>query len=66
MVSSPEKPRHVHVHEREVDFVLADQLDGLFTALGHQGSKTLRRDDLAKGLPRGPIVIGDEDRIGLT
>ena len=57
----PRQTGHVHVHQREVDFVLPDQLDGLFTALGHQRSKALRRDDLAKRLPRGPIVIGDQN-----
>ena len=62
----PGEPGHVHIHQREVHFVLTDQLDGLFTALGHQRSKALRRDDLAKGLAGGPIVVGDEDRIGLT
>ena len=57
---------HVHVHQREMHFVLSDQLDGLFTALSHQCAKALRAT-ISRSVSRGrPIIIGDENRIRLT
>ncbi len=54
----------MHVEQRQVDLVVADQVQRLLPALGHQRMVPLRRDDLAQGLPGDGVVVGDENRIG--
>src|SRR5579859_2025871 len=56
----------MHVHQCEVNFVGANEIQGLFAALGHQCVVTLRRHDLAQSFSRNRVIVGDQDRVGLT
>ena len=64
IVSRPESFGQVHVHQGEVDVVALDDVDRLLAALGQERPIAGRLEDVAERLPRGGVVVGDEDRIG--
>jgi hypothetical protein len=50
----------VHVHQREVDILRSYDIDRFFTALGEKSPIADRLEDIAKGLARTGIVVGNE------
>ena len=56
------QPRHVHVQQQQMHFLVADDLQRFFAVAGQQGTKAPRLEHDPQCLAEIVIVVGDQDR----
>src|SRR5271157_4726383 len=61
----PGKTGKVHVHERNMDLMVLDDVDGLLATLGEESTKALRLEDIAKRLTGIRVIVSDQYRVAL-